>query len=40
MPDVTLMLRIAQEMTYRICDEFYEDLAERQEDGIFVVTVT
>jgi len=34
------MLKIAQEMTYRIYNEFYEDLAERQEDGNFIVTVS
>lgn len=39
-PDVTLKLKIAPEMTYRVYDEFDEDLAEKQPDGSFVVTVT
>ena len=37
-PDVTLKLKIATEMTYRILDEFGE--AEKQPDGSFIVTVT
>ena len=36
--DVTLTLRIAPEMTYRVLDEFFE--AEKQPDGSFIVTVT
>lgn len=39
-PDVTLKLKIAPEMTYRVYDEFDESLAEKQPDGSFVVTVT
>jgi len=39
-PDVTLKLKIAPEMTYRVYDEFDEDWAEKQPDGSFVVTVT
>ena len=39
-PDVTLKLRIAPEMTYRVYDEFDEDLAEKQPDDSFIVTVT
>ena len=39
-PDVTLKLKIAPEMTYRVYDEFDEELMEKQEDGSFVVTVT
>jgi len=39
-PDVTLKLKIAPEMTYRIYDEFDEDMAEKQPDGSFVVSVT
>ncbi len=39
-PDVTLKLKIAPEMTYRVYDEFDEDLAEKQPDGSFIVTVT
>ena len=38
--DVTLKLKIASEMTYRVYDEFDEDSAERQPDGSFIVTVT
>ena len=36
--DVTLTLRIAPEMTYRVLDEFFD--AEKQPDGSFTVTVT
>ena len=36
--DVTLTLKIAPEMTYRVLDEFGE--AEKQPDGSFIVTVT
>ena len=36
--DVTLMFKIAPEMTHRVLDEFGE--AEKQPDGSFVVTVT
>ena len=39
-PVVTLKLKIAPEMTYRVYDEFFEELAEKQADGSFVVTVT
>ena len=38
--DVTLKLKIAPEMTYRVYDEFDEDSAEKQPDGSFIVTVT
>ena len=38
--DVTLKLKIAPEMTYRLYDEFNEDDAEKQPDGSFIVTVT
>ena len=38
--DVTLKLKIAPEMTYRVYDEFDEDSAEKQPDGGFIVTVT
>ena len=37
---VTLKLKIAQEMTYRVYDEFMEESAEKQPDGSFVVSVT
>lgn len=36
--DVTLTLKIAPEMTYRVLDDFGE--AEKQPDGSFIVTVT
>ncbi|HBL84360.1 MAG: transcriptional regulator [Clostridiales bacterium GWF2_38_85] len=39
-PDVTIKLKIAPEMTYRVYDEFDEALAEKQPDGSFVVSVT
>jgi len=35
--DVTLVLKIAPEMTYRVLDEFYE--AEQQPDGSLTVTI-
>ena len=39
-PDVTLRLRIAPEMTYRVYEEFCEDIVEVRQDGSFIVTVT
>lgn len=39
-PDVTLKLKIAPEMTYRVYDEFDESFAEKQSDGSFVIEVT
>jgi predicted DNA-binding transcriptional regulator YafY len=39
-PDVTLRVKIAREMTYRVYDEFDEDDVEKQEDGSYIVTVT
>lgn len=39
-PNVTLKLKIAPEMTYRVIDEFDEDEAERNSDGSFTITVT
>ncbi len=39
-PDVTLKLKIASEMTYRVYDEFDENFTEKQSDGSFIVTVT
>ena len=39
-PDVTLQLKIAPEMAYRVYDEFTEESAVKQPDGSFVVTVT
>ena len=38
--DVTLKLKIAPEMTYRIYDDYYDEIVEKQSDGSFVVTVT
>jgi len=38
--DFVFKLRIEPEMTYRIYDEFDEDMAERQPDGSFIVTAT
>ncbi|HCA30058.1 MAG TPA: YafY family transcriptional regulator, partial [Ruminococcaceae bacterium] len=32
-PDVTLKLKIASEMTYRVYDEFDENFTEKQSDG-------
>ena len=37
---LTLTLRIAPQMAYRVFDEFYEDMVEKQPDGSFLVTVT
>ena len=37
-PEVTLKLRIAPEMTYRVHDDFIESELEKQPDGSFVVT--
>jgi predicted DNA-binding transcriptional regulator YafY len=39
-PDVTLKVKIAPEMTYRVYDEFNEDDVEKQSDASYVVTVT
>ena len=39
-PDITFRLRIAPEMTYRVLDEFHEDMVEKLPDGSFIVTVT
>jgi len=38
--DVTLKLKIASDMAYRVYDEFGEDDVERQLDGSFLVRVT
>lgn len=38
--DVTLKLRIAPEMTYRVYDEFDAASTEKQPDGSFIVNVT
>jgi predicted DNA-binding transcriptional regulator YafY len=39
-PDVTLKVKIAPEMTYRVYDEFDEDDIEKQPDGGYAVTIT
>lgn len=39
-PEVTLKLRIAPEMTYRVHDDFTPNEVEKQLDGSFVVTTT
>ena len=38
--DITIKLRIAPEMTYRVFDEFEENMVEKQPDGSFIITVT
>ena len=38
--DITLRMRVAPELTYRIFDEFDEEDIERQPDGSFIVTTT
>jgi len=38
--DVTLKLKIAPEMTYRVYDDYYDEIVEKQPDGSFVVTIT
>ena len=37
--NVNLKLRIEPERAYRVFDDFYESMAERQSDGSFIVTV-
>ena len=37
--DVTLILKIAPEMTYRVYDDYYDEIVERQPDGSFIVSV-
>jgi len=37
---VELRLRIEPEMAYRVFDDFYESMVEKQPDGSFIVTVT
>lgn len=37
--DIALKLKIAPEMTYRVYDEFDEDMVEKQPDGSLVVSV-
>ena len=38
--DVTLKFKIAPEMTYRVYDDYYDEIIERQPDGSFIVSVT
>jgi len=38
--DITIKLRITPEMTYRVFDEFEEDMVEKKPDGSFIITVT
>lgn len=38
--DIALKLRIEPEMAYRVYDEFDEDMAEKQADGSFIISVT
>ena len=38
--DITLMLKIAPEMSYRVYDEFDEDQVEKNADGSYTVSVT
>ena len=37
---IQIKLRVAPERAYRVFDDFYENMAERQEDGSFIVTVS
>jgi predicted DNA-binding transcriptional regulator YafY len=39
-PDVTLKVKIAPEMTYRVYDEFDEEDIEKQPDGSYIVVTT
>jgi predicted DNA-binding transcriptional regulator YafY len=39
-PDTTIKFHVAPEMTYRVYDEFTEDMVEKQTDGSFIITVT
>ena len=38
--NITLKLRIAPEMAYRVFDEFHETMVEKQADGSFIVAVS
>ncbi|HCS74836.1 MAG TPA: hypothetical protein DIW17_13295 [Clostridiales bacterium] len=38
--DITLKLKIDPAMTYRVYDEFGDDISEKQPDGSFIITVT
>ena len=38
--NITIKLHIEQQMAYRVFDEFYENMVEKQQDGSFIVTVT
>jgi len=39
-PIAAIKLRIAPEMSYRVFDDFYESMVEKQPDGSFIVTVS
>ena len=39
-PDITMRLRIAPEMAYRVYEEFAESMVDKQPDGSYIVTVT
>jgi len=39
-PDITLRLRIAPEMTYRVYDDFDENMVAKQPDGSYIATAT
>ena len=39
-PEVTLHLKIDQEMFHRVYDEFDENIIKKQRDGSFIVTVS
>lgn len=39
-PETTIKFSVAPEMTYRVYDEFDEDMIEKQTDGSFIITVT
>jgi len=38
--NATIKFRIEPEMAYRVYDDFYENIVEKQADGSFIVTVT
>ena len=38
--NINLKLRIDQERAYRVYDDFYESMVEKQADGSFIVSVT
>jgi len=38
-PDIFLRLKIQEEMTYRVLDDFSEDMVEKQTDGSFIASI-